>query len=153
MLAKKRKTICASTILNSKGAENGFNDNSGAFNSSKERLNSEGLTANDSIDELEEDEEEESKTYHREDIQIRFILEPAEGEKKLKALEHKFVLCSEHTPVSVIKKVVCKQLGLASPNQVKWIVVRMTDKRNVGHLIQDSFDETFKMIVIFIHGD
>jgi len=73
------------------------------------------------VDELEEDPEEESGShdnFHRGDVQIRFILEPAPEEKSLGPLPHKYVLCSEHTPVSAIKKVVCKQLSLTSPNQV-----------------------------------
>ena len=76
---------------------------------------------NSTVDELEEDPEDESgahKNYHRDDMQIRFILEPAVDEKVFGPLPHKYVLCSEHTPVSAIKKVVCKQLGLTSPSQV-----------------------------------
>ena len=124
MLAKKRKTVCASTIINGEEAQNGSQESNGSPSTSKQNGSQDDqnmtadLSGNDSIDELEEDEEEEGKTYHREDVQIRFILEPARDENNLKSLQHKFVLCSEHTPVSVIKKVVCKQLGLTSPNQV-----------------------------------
>ncbi|XP_075250152.1 polycomb group RING finger protein 3-like [Convolutriloba macropyga] len=78
-------------------------------------------SGNNTVDELEEDPEEESAShnnYHRDDMQIRFILEPAPEEKTLSHLPHKFIVCSEHTPVSAIKKVVCKQLSLTSPNQV-----------------------------------
>ena len=92
-------------------------------------------SGNNTVDELEEDPEEESAShnnYHRDDMQIRFILEPAPEEKTLSQLPHKFIVCSEHTPVSAIKKVVCKQLSLTTPNQVcLW-----TCKYSVSHRVE-----------------